>query len=149
MKIRIYTENELENRFVCTQVLVGMRKPVHCWCQLKNGQLLMSCEDDKAIFRWKDVYHNNQYYPVQKAEQHQARVLSIVQCKDSKIASSSDDLTIIIWQIMEKDEIVPVEKICDSRYEVSTLLQLSDGRLCGVVNNESEMWIWRNRNDFY
>ena len=148
MKVRIYTENGIENTFACTQVLVGIEKPINCWCQLKNGQLLMSCES-KAIFRWKDIYQNNQYNLVQKAEQHKAEVLSIIQCKDSRIASSSADNTIVIWQIGENDKIIPVEKIKDSEHGIYNLFQLSDGRLCGIVNKKKEIWIWRNRNDAY
>ena len=147
-KIRFYNETtENENQFACTQVISSADKPVFCWCQLKNGQLLISCES-KLIVRWKDIYQNKQYSPVQKVERHHAAVLSIVQCKDSRVATSSRDHRIIIWKVEDKGTIVPVETISDSDHGVYNLIQLSDGRLCGVVSKK-EVLIWRNRNNAY
>ena len=49
--------------------------------------------DDKSIIIW-DI---NKSYPIQIINQHQDKIMNIIKLRDKKLATSSYDKTIIIW----------------------------------------------------
>ena len=145
-KIRIWkVTDESSQNFSCVQVMEGTKKNIFTICQiLPDGQLITG-GDAKSMIRWKEV--NGKFQPIQKMQGHEGAVSAIIQLFDMRIASSSRDRTVRLWE-WKNDNFVISEIIRDYEHGIFNLIQLKDGRIAGT-SSDKKIILWRNRNDMY
>ena len=132
----------------CT--LEQQKGKVLCMCKLKGGYFVSGGGDTKTksdhnIYFWSPGI--NKYTLIQTIfNAHGADINSIILLRDGKIASSSRDRTVKIWEIAmidNKINIVINQELNHYGHGLYKLIQLKDDRLV-VSSTDNNLVFWRN-----
>ena len=132
----------------CT--LEQQKGKVSCMCKLKGGYFVSGGGDTKTksdhnIYLWSPGI--NKYTLIQTIfNAHGADINSIILLRDGKIASSSRDRTVKIWEIAmidNKINIVINQELNHYGHGLYKLIQLKDDRLV-VSSTDNNLVFWRN-----
>ena len=110
-KIRIYTkEDDYEYSLVAEKIDKDNRNSVDALIELKKiNKCLLSVSNDKTIKMWvidnSNQNNKNNYISCKKEIYNEGIVLSILELSDGRIASSTSDNKIKIWNLNDKEEI--------------------------------------------
>ena len=137
-------------KFYCE--LEEQKGKVTCICKLNNGYFLSGGGDTKTkkdhnIYIWAPGI--KKYDLIQTVfNAHGADVNDIILLYDGKIASSSRDRTVKIWQILKpinnnKIKIVLNQELNHYGHGLYKLVQLKDGRIV-VSSTDNNLVFWRN-----
>ena len=136
----------------CT--LEKQKGKVTCMCRLNNGYFISGGGDTKTkvdhnIYLWAPG--NNKYNLIQTiVNAHGADVNAIILLRDGKIASSSRDRTVKIWEISKpindnKIKIVIHQELNHYGHGLYKLIQLNDDRL--VVSSTDNNLVFRRNSE--
>ena len=137
--------------------LENQKGKVTCMCKLNNGYFISGGGDTKS-----KVDHNmylwapgpKKYNLIQTIfNAHRADVNSIILLRDGKIASSSRDRTVKIWEISKpindnKIEIMINQELNHYGHGLFKLVQLRDDRLV-VSSTDNNLVFWRNTESIF
>ena len=132
--------------------LESQKGKVTCLCKLNNGYFVSGGGDTKTktdhnIYVWAPG--NKKYNLIQTIfNAHGADVNAIILLRDGKIASSSRDRTVKIWEILKpisdnKIQIVLKQELNHYGHGLFKLVQLRDDRLV-VSSTDNNLVFWRN-----
>ena len=139
----------------CT--LEKQKGKVSCMCKLNNGFFISGGGDTKTkidhnMYIWAP--YSNKYELIQTIfNAHGADVNSIILLRDGKIASSSRDRTLKIWEISKpindnKINIVITQELNHYGHGLYKLVQLIDDRLV-VSSTDNNLVFWRNGDSIF
>lgn len=133
--INIYILNKNNNRFEYINKLIGHKGAVHCLCEPKKENYILSGSADKTIKLW-DIL---KYECLKSFIGHTDIVMKIIFSNEERIISCSLDKTIKIWDI-EGNTISTLIGHNDGVYVIE---QIKDGRLISFSgNNDRSVRFW-------
>ena len=135
--IRIWEEkNGLFNQ---VKILNDHKSRVRALIQTNNGFLVSG--GDKVIIIYKLKEDN--FIKVEKINAHSSFITKLVKLSDGKIASSSRDKQIKIWNFNKNGELILSEILKEHTHSVYDIIELKDGRLASV-GGDNQVIIWKS-----
>ena len=135
--IRIWGENN--GSFECLKVLSDHKSRVRAMVQTNNGFLITGGDKYIIIYR----INGDNYNKLEKISAHNNSITRIIKLADGKIASSSRDYLIKIWNISKNGVFTLSEILKAHTHSVYDIIELKDRRLASV-SGDNLVIIWKS-----
>ena len=112
-------------------------------CKVNNSIISAINTDTEGTLWYSDLDINNlEQFEMEKNEMHKSWISKIVQISENKIASSSGDNTIKIWEFVNEKKLKLIKTLNKHKYTVISIAKIKDKNWLVSTSYDNKLIIW-------
>jgi len=138
--ILIWKENIENEKYKIIQKIDLQDKICTSLNKLNDKNSLLIALNDNKYYIYKDINNNNEYIEDGQFGKHEGTINCIIQLKNDKIVTASDDKSIIIWNKKKRES-----KLISHKDSVNVVIEMDDNFICSG-SSDKNIIIWKKNN---